>query len=95
MQALHHKRSSLLIFFTLAWLLGQATLLLHDTDFAAHANGNHCDICLQAQSLGHATLDSGTLAQAPAATNALISTAAVAPFDKPLIPQLARAPPLL
>lgn len=44
--------SSLLL--ALALLLGQAALLEHEYDFAAHKSGDACVTCLHATPLGHA-----------------------------------------
>lgn len=55
------RRLSTLI-LALMLLLGQATLLAHEYDFAMHKGGDHCSVCLHATPLagaaaGNATFD--------------------------------------
>jgi hypothetical protein len=42
------------VFMALALLLGQAALLEHEYDFAAHKSGDACVTCLHATPLSHA-----------------------------------------
>src|SRR3569833_1722223 len=47
-----HRLSGLLL--VIALLLGRASLLEHEYDFAAHKPGDTCVTCLHASPLGHA-----------------------------------------
>ncbi len=87
-------RSGLLLVLLL-FLLGQASLLLHDTAVSAHAAGGDCPLCLLAAS-GGATLPAAT---PPLPAGLGVDTFAVAALPvvlpgRPAHPHRARAPPL-
>lgn len=63
------RLSSLVL--ALALLLGQATLLAHEYDFAIHKDGASCSVCLHASPLTHAAVG-GVLFTLPCATNAVV-----------------------
>ena len=49
-----HNKSYLSLLLAVILMAVQGLVLIHETDFEAHATGEVCDYCLHAKLLGHA-----------------------------------------
>lgn len=81
------------LFLLMALLFGQAVVLEHEYDFAAHASGDTCTTCLHATPLSHAAVGAIALANPPLVVLTEFQFADSQLFAVASLAYRARAPP--
>jgi hypothetical protein len=80
--------------FALLLVVCQFALVLHKVDFAHHANGKECSICLAAHALDHPLPASFIPPVLEAATEAPVTLPASYTACRTLLRRVARSPPV-